>query len=297
MLRLIERFQGPWRKHAERCLAQVHGVVLDLLRHHVGEVLDSSYPRAAERIRCVGSARPCLRHAALAAAAAHMPGGSASSQHQPPSTTCPRRTLTLQVADELHASAASIVADLSAMEEQGGGQLREAFTLNSGYFATSKSEFLERLQDKHHNLLSTAGVANGSGSASNGVGDWLKEGVAGAQRSQLLRSVLKDEFEDALELMAATLAYFRVASRRFADVVPMAIRLRLLEPLAKELRAMLRERLLQGLDGGAGAGGGGGSSSTAGQLMQEAPQLAKKRERLEKRCALLQNVQKLLDGF
>jgi hypothetical protein len=146
------------------------------------------------------------------------------------------------------------------MEEQGGGQLREAFNLNSGYFATSsKPEFLERLQDKHHNLLPAAGSTTGSGSASNDVGGWLKEGVTGAQRSQLLRSVLKDEFEDALELMAATLAYFRVASRRFADVVPTAIRLRLLEPLAKELRAMLREQLLQGLDGGAGAGAGAGA--------------------------------------
>jgi hypothetical protein len=109
-----------------------------------------------------------------------------------------------------------------------------------------------------------------------------------------------DECQDSLELMAATLAYFRLSSRRYVDMVPMAIRLKLLEPLAKELGAMLREKLLQGLalSAGEAAGGHAGSGLTsAEQLMEETPELARKRAQLDKRYALLQNGKGLLDSF
>lgn len=196
--------------------------------------------------------------------------------------------MALTHAVSLQQQAAARVEELAAAEELAGGMLHEPFTNNVTCFNGAKQEFLQRLKDKHHGAVthpSAGSIANTNLTTAmsnlRGV-----PGLAGVQAEQVLRSLQSDEYDSALDAMATTLAYFRLASRRFVDAVPMAIRMQLVRPLAAELGEELTAGVL-GMEGG--------GDVAAAALIVEDSGLAHKRARLEGRAALLRNVKALLD--
>ncbi|CAL1711881.1 unnamed protein product [Somion occarium] len=177
-------------------------------------------------------------------------------------------------------------------------------TLNAHYYADYRDKFLahyrgSRRTDSEGTLISKLERYDHSSRSPKttdfrermqGVLAGLTEiGIAGVKAADLPKLLPSDPFEPALDIMATVRAYFQVAYKRYADLVPMAIDHELI--LALDRDRALETALLKGL-GITGAE----AYQKCKEFLQEAPNVVARREELQKkRDRLVTAQQELVD--
>jgi len=166
---------------------------------------------------------------------------------------------------------------------------QEPFTLNTHYYADYRDKFLTHYKnareqksnqtlinaiDSYH--LSTSPLGRtGISKILSGLAD---VGVYGSKPHDIPKILPPDKFEPALIIMAEVRAYFQVAYKRFSDIIPMAI--------DNELVFGLQRKVLTTLTTGLGLSGPDGHRICK-ELARESPQVAYRREELQKKLERL----------
>ncbi|KAJ3524152.1 hypothetical protein NMY22_g11127 [Coprinellus aureogranulatus] len=177
------------------------------------------------------------------------------------------------------------------------------FTLNQHYLTYYKSKFLGYykevrqavVQDKvagqvkayvedpsSHTVTSYKhnkyGVSEPSAMA-KAMSALAEMGITGIRPEDLLKILPEDEMSPALNIMADVRAYFQVAYKRFADMVPLAVDHELVRGLDRDILTTLYNKLgISGVDG----------HVKAKELVEEDSQTANRREELMNKLKRLQ---------
>ncbi|KAI0067582.1 hypothetical protein BV25DRAFT_835648 [Artomyces pyxidatus] len=180
------------------------------------------------------------------------------------------------------------------------------FTLNVHYLADYKEKFLTyykgcRQKDENGSLMkaleayrpytgthrsSMTEIQAGMAKVMAGLGEI---GITGTQPTDLPKLLPVDPYDPALDIMASVRAYFQVASKRFLDVVPMAVDRDYVEGVKKGLLDVLYHDIMKD---------GSDARERCKELLREAPSLSNRREELEGKRDRLEKAQtKLMQLF
>ncbi|KAF6262011.1 P-loop containing nucleoside triphosphate hydrolase protein [Scenedesmus sp. NREL 46B-D3] len=213
---------------------------------------------------------------------------------------------------------------LMAMEHE------ETWTQNDHYYADSMQRFLDMLTKRMYGSSSAAHDTTYQSSISQALSYLASAGIAiSKEELELLPAKSKQRSEGQeglLKLVAGTLAYFKVASKRVIDGVPMHLKHFLLQRYCRELDELLVKRAAADSSGGVGVSGradgavaekaaaagtwsGAGGAEygegmpqqqqqpTAEQLMAEDASTADLRAQLKRQLEQLHNVRRILERF
>ncbi|KAI5479945.1 hypothetical protein MNV49_002235 [Pseudohyphozyma bogoriensis] len=177
-----------------------------------------------------------------------------------------RGVVTTLVADEIErlvATAREHLEWLTSLDD-------EPFTQNSHYLSDTRVKIFSHFQELRRDFDPSK------------LGEDTKTNIASAlgaaglptEQSNLARLFPNDVYETELDVMAYVRAFFQIAFKRIVDDTPRAIDRDVIRPLSSKIL----ERLVQGL----GLHGDGGAD-TARRMLAESPEIAAKREDLNKR--------------
>ncbi|KAI8475322.1 MAG: P-loop containing nucleoside triphosphate hydrolase protein [Monoraphidium minutum] len=185
---------------------------------------------------------------------------------------------------------------------------RCTLTLNDHYFTDAREAFNGSLRRRRARArtyyAATSADLDASSCATAGAISALGEiGINGVKRDDLFK-LLKDDDGAAplLDAAAATLAYFKVASKRVIDCVPMSLDTHLSAKFAERAKTALFALVAESAAAGGGAGGGEGAGQQAApagaaQLLEEEAQIAERRGRLASQQATLREARRILMAF
>ncbi|GAA6020454.1 hypothetical protein JCM10207_000005 [Rhodosporidiobolus poonsookiae] len=180
-----------------------------------------------------------------------------------------------EVVDDLFASASTRLADYTALEAI-------PYTQNRHYFQTMRDTALNHFKEARH---PDSAVKKDDELVRGAMSALAKLGLNGVKVEQLQALQQADPFEEELEAMAMTVAYWKVAYKRFVDDVPRIIDHALLRPLPSALSAALFKRLVSG------------GEDEIRRLMSESKELADERAELVLRKKRLEEAKKVLAAF
>ncbi|KDR69881.1 hypothetical protein GALMADRAFT_128490 [Galerina marginata CBS 339.88] len=213
------------------------------------------------------------------------------------------KTILHQHIENCRAKAEQSISWLLKLEER-------PFSMNTHYLSDYQTKFLshyrgERQRFDRTGLIRALDQYNGARSGlpenpaiNNGSNELtglakvlsgLSElGLSALEPHDLQKLLPHDEMEPALSIMADVRAYFQVAYKRFADIIPLAIDQELVRGLERDLLEALYDQL--------------GTNNTDGHeiskdLAQESPQVADKRADLGKKLERLETAQRELLGI
>ncbi|KAF8059174.1 mx [Scenedesmus sp. PABB004] len=175
------------------------------------------------------------------------------------------------------------------------------WTQNDHYYHTATSGFLDRMKE---GLYAVPDINLGSEYTSTAVTYLGHIGIQGVTHEHLRKLAALVKMQEAgpsadenlLHLVAATLAYFKVSTKRVIDYVPMHTTLCLLQSTARRLEE-LPLRLMQSGDGSAPGGGNGGPGiAHLVALMEEDRSVAARRAELAAQRDALTKARKILSA-
>ncbi|PNH03187.1 Interferon-induced GTP-binding protein Mx1 [Tetrabaena socialis] len=189
--------------------------------------------------------------------------------------------------EELRQAALAAVESLTAMEDA------EIFILNDHYYCDSKTAFLGRLKRA---FLKAAALSPQTQQAVQGLLSQLAGYGFSFKTPDALFMAQPTDADDELHMMAACLAYFKVAFKRIQDEVPMHIRSKLLHRLAD--RRGLEQAVMQRLKSPAAAHPASAQQqhTVARSLLAEDEGVATRRTQLRDMERRLREAVDVLDG-
>ncbi|GAA5887898.1 hypothetical protein JCM6882_000791 [Rhodosporidiobolus microsporus] len=182
---------------------------------------------------------------------------------------------TAEVLDELFSAASTRLKDHLELDSV-------PFTQNSHYFQTTRDETMIEYKEARQ----PTSLKNASSEKLEDVFTALAAiGFKGLDVEDLSRLHKPDEWEEELEAMAQTVAYWKVAYKRIIDDVPRILDHAVIRPLPAKLGSALVAKLTSGGD------------SEIKRLMAESPAIAEERAELNSKRTKLEAARKVLLAF
>lgn len=198
-----------------------------------------------------------------------------------------------------HITACADTAEQRVKEQLEMEAVGYPMTLNDHYFRNSKEKMLAGVKEAMSSS-SAAADDGGSGTAPDSAKAAQERaalaalaalGMSGLSASDLYGKLGASSSDDKVyETIATTMAYFKVASKRFVDYVPLCIRLHLLHAFRNKLFEHVREQLEKFKTGGE-------QPQTAADLIVDDKHTAATRQKLEDKRAQFEGIRRALATY
>ncbi|GAA6050992.1 hypothetical protein JCM3770_005359 [Rhodotorula araucariae] len=161
------------------------------------------------------------------------------------------------------------------------------YTQSSSRFSQVRDDTLGKLKKARHPTKLPAVGSAGAQEVRNALAVLAQYGAPNLNAADAIGRLMgPDPYEESLEAMAQTTAYFFVAKERTIDLVPMIIDAVVIRSLPSAVSDKLLERLLCN-----------GDRDEAARLMAERPDIAEQRAELNLRRSRLEEAKKVLSTF